>query len=98
MAVEKIAYGVQVLRAEKISQCDEPLQVFLENSLRHGNAGFTEMTGLADMQVGNDQRFFFFPENTALCRKPELLPVNFVGNGCLHGNLQKYRGSGSGCT
>ena len=37
----------------------------LKNCLRNGDAAFPEMTAFTEMEIGKDQRFFFFPEHGA---------------------------------
>ena len=78
MAVKKIAYNHQLFRVEMAQKAHEALQVFLIHRLRHGNPRLTEMAGLAEMKIGNDEGFFFFPKKCPLARKPKVLPAKFM--------------------
>ncbi len=65
-AVKKIPDDQQLAGLKILYLCHQPLEVIAIDRGRHGDARFAEMPGLAEMQVGYDQRFFFFPEDTAV--------------------------------
>lgn len=71
MTVKKITHNDEFFCFKILYLGSKPLHVFFKNGLRYGNAVLAEMACFAKMQVGEDQCFFFFPENTAACREQE---------------------------
>ena len=71
--MEKIAYDDEFFRFEKLYLAEEPVQVIAVHFARNGNPALPEMTGFAQVQVRQDQCFFFFPENAAFCSEYEVL-------------------------
>jgi len=82
-AVKQVAGNQQLCRFEQLYLRKQSQEVFLIYMLRNRNAGFSKMAGLAKMKIRSDQRFFFFPKQTTLGRKPEMISMNDMLNGCL---------------
>ena len=61
--VKEIAHYDELPGLKVLYLLDQPLEVLFVNSLGNWDAEFPEMSGLSEMQVCQDQRFFFFPEN-----------------------------------
>ncbi len=68
VAMEKIACDDQLLWLKILNLCNQPLQVFFINGLRNRNTRFSEMPCFAKMQIGYDQRSFFFPKYRSVGR------------------------------
>ena len=73
MAVKHIPDNDQLRGLEMLDLNDQPLQILFVNGLRNRNSRFPEMTRFSEMQIGNDQRLFFFPIYRSVACKPELL-------------------------
>lgn len=61
--VEEIAHYNELPGLKVLYLLDQSLEVLFVNSLGNRDAEFPEMSGLSEMQICQDQRFFFFPEN-----------------------------------
>ena len=61
--VKEIAYNNKLPGLKVLDLLDQPLEVLFVNSLGNRYAKFSEMACFPKMQVCQDQRFFFFPEN-----------------------------------
>jgi hypothetical protein len=49
--VKKITYNKQIIRLEKLQLCYQSLKIFPENFLWNSYTGFSEMTGLPEMEI-----------------------------------------------
>ena len=67
-AVKKIADDDQALRVKIPEKGHQSLQILLIDGLGDRDPRFTEMACFAEMQIGNDQGFLFFPEQGPLRR------------------------------
>ena len=83
-AVGHISHDDQPVSFEKIKLAHQALEVGPVNVLRNGNAFFSEMTRLSQVQVRNDQGVFFFPVKTSFRGYPECIFMNDMGNRISH--------------
>ena len=72
-AVKEISHYYELFGLKILHLLDEPLEILLVNRLRYRYTMLPEMPCFPEMQICQDQRFFFFPENTPLGAKPEVL-------------------------
>lgn len=61
--VKKISHDEQLPGLEILYLRQQPVKVFLVDGGWHGDTGFAEMSCFAKMKIGEDERFFLFPED-----------------------------------
>jgi len=83
-AVGHITHDDQAVCLKEIKLAHQSLEVGPVNILRDGNAFFSEMASLAQVQVRNDQGVFFLPVNTSFRGDPECIFMNDMRNGISH--------------
>jgi len=67
-AVKKVSYDEQLPRLKILYLRQQPVKVLLVDGRRHCDTGFTEMSRFAKMKIGENERFFFFPEDATFRR------------------------------
>ena len=72
-AMEKVTDDNEFAGLKVLNLVEQALKVFTIYFLRNGNTKFAEVACFTEVQVRNDERFFFFPENAAVWREPEML-------------------------
>lgn len=68
--MEHISHYHHLLRLKELNEAHEALHIFFKDRLRHPDACFAEVPGLAQVKISKDKGFLLFPKNTTASAQP----------------------------